>query len=210
MPSYARLASVGAVARAVVPAVRPGGPSLGERAGAVPRLVRATFSGEYTGVTKGRLVLMLAAAGYIVSPVDLIPEAVFPILGLADDALVLSWLATAVVEETEAFLAWERAQGAPTRSDARRLRRHGRTSARLAGPGRPAGPARERGDPPAATQTVPRRRRPLTPLRRRRGRRHDPRAPAPRSSTGSRGALVVHRIDARPVAVADGAGSVAA
>ena len=49
MSRNARLASVVAVARAVRLAVRPGGPSIGERAGAVPRLVRATFSGEYPG-----------------------------------------------------------------------------------------------------------------------------------------------------------------
>ena len=77
-------------------------------------MVRATFSGEYVGVSKGRLMLMLAAAGYLVSPLDLIPEAVLPIVGLADDALVLSWLATRLVEETEAFLEWEKGiVGAP-------------------------------------------------------------------------------------------------
>ena len=108
MSRNARIASVVAVARAVRMAVRPGGPSMGERAGAVPRMVRATFSGEYVGVSKGRLLLMLAAAGYLVSPLDLIPEAVLPIVGLADDALVLSWLATRLVEETEAFLEWEK------------------------------------------------------------------------------------------------------
>ena len=115
MSRNARIASVVAVARAVRLAVRPGGPSIGERAGAVPRMVRATFSGEYVGVSKGRLMLMLAAAGYLVSPLDIIPEAVLPIVGLADDALVLSWLATKLVEETEAFLAWENGtMGAPT------------------------------------------------------------------------------------------------
>ena len=108
MSRNARLASVVAVARAVRMAVRPGGPSMGERAGAVPRMVRATFSGEYVGVSKGRLLLMLGAAGYLISPLDLIPEAVLPIVGLADDALVLSWLATRLVEETEAFLDWEK------------------------------------------------------------------------------------------------------
>ena len=117
MSRNARIASVVAVARAVRLAVRPGGPSIGERAGAVPRMVRATFSGEYVGVSKGRLMLMLAAAGYLVSPLDLIPEAVLPIIGLADDALVLSWLATKLVEETEAFLEWEKGtMGAPAGS----------------------------------------------------------------------------------------------
>jgi uncharacterized membrane protein YkvA (DUF1232 family) len=110
MSRNARLASVVAVARAVRLAARPGGPSIGERAGSVPRMVRATFSGQYTGVSKGRLLLMLGAAGYIVSPIDLIPEAVAPVLGLADDALVLSWLATRFIEETERFLEWEAAE----------------------------------------------------------------------------------------------------
>lgn len=109
MARYARLASVAAVARAVRLAVRPGGPSMGERAGAVPRMVRATLSGDYLGVSKGRLALMVAAAGYLVAPIDVLPELFLPVLGLADDALVLSWLATRLVEETEAFLEWEKA-----------------------------------------------------------------------------------------------------
>lgn len=115
MARYARLASVAAVARAVRLAVRPGGPSMGERAGAVPRMVRATLSGDYVGVSKGRLALMVAATGYLIAPIDVLPELFLPVLGLADDALVLSWLATRLVEETEAFLEWEKARmGAPS------------------------------------------------------------------------------------------------
>ncbi len=160
MSRNARIASVVAVARAVRLAVRPGGPSIGERAGAVPRMVRATFSGEYVGVSKGRLMLMLAAAGYLVSPLDLIPEAVLPIIGLADDALVLSWLATKLVEETEAFLAWEKGtMGAPAGPT-------GGGSSRASGPGGYPGGAGGNdasgasGAPngstrPAAAQTVP-------------------------------------------------------
>ena len=56
MSSFARLASVGAVVRAVRLAVRPGGPSLGERAGALPRLVRATAKGDYRGTSPRVLV----------------------------------------------------------------------------------------------------------------------------------------------------------
>ena len=156
MSRNARIASVVAVARAVRLAVRPGGPSIGERAGAVPRMVRATFSGEYIGVSKGRLMLMLAAAGYLVSPLDIIPEAVLPIVGLADDALVLSWLATKLVEETEAFLAWENGtMGAPTGPT-------GTGSGGAAYPGSPGwtgatgGAGAQNGATrPAAAQTVP-------------------------------------------------------
>lgn len=106
-----RLVAVGAVVKAVRTAMRPGGPSLGERASAVPRLVRAVVAGDYVGVSKGRLLLLLAAAGYVVSPVDLVPEGVLGVIGMADDAMVLGWLATQLVEETEAFLAWERGRG---------------------------------------------------------------------------------------------------
>lgn len=115
MSSVKKFAAVAAVVKAARLAVRPGGPSLGERAGAVPRLVRATLSGQYTGVSKGRLALMLAATGYIISPIDIIPD-VIGLVGLADDAVVMSWLATRFVEETELFLEWERGQAAATRA----------------------------------------------------------------------------------------------
>jgi uncharacterized membrane protein YkvA (DUF1232 family) len=150
MSRNARIASVVAVARAVRMAVRPGGPSIGERAGAVPRMVRATLSGDYVGVSKGRLLLMLAAAGYLVSPLDLIPEAVLPIVGLADDALVLSWLATRLVEETEAFLEWEKGtMSAPTGSGGGAG--GGASYARGAGPSDASNGAAR----PGAAQTIP-------------------------------------------------------
>ena len=91
-------------------ASRPGGPALGERALAVPRLVRATLDGSYAGTTLGRLGLVAAAAAYVASPVDLLPESVL-VVGLADDAVVLTWAARAFVDETDRFLAWEAGQG---------------------------------------------------------------------------------------------------
>ena len=113
MASKIGMAGVMRLAKAVRLAVRPGGPTLGERAGALPRLVRATMRGEYHGITVGRLLMVAAAAGYLVSPVGLLPEALLGPLGLADDAMVLSWLATQLVQETEDFLTWER-QADPT------------------------------------------------------------------------------------------------
>lgn len=92
---------------------RPGAPSLAERVHAVPRLVRATAGGSYTGVTRGRLALVAAAVAYVVSPVDLLPELVLPFVGLADDALVISWAVRAFLEETDRFLDWELGQGLP-------------------------------------------------------------------------------------------------
>ena len=111
------LAYVGAVARALRLATRPGGPSLGERASALPRMVRAVTSGEYTGTSLSRLALVAAGIAYVVSPVDLMPEGLLGILGLADDAMVLGWVTTTLVEETEKFLSWEQSTGrAPHRT----------------------------------------------------------------------------------------------
>lgn len=99
------------LATAVRIATRPGGPSVMDRAQAVPRLVKAVRSGEYTGTSLGRLLMMLGAAGYLVSPVDLLPEGILGAFGLADDAMVGSWLAAQLVTETEEFLDWERRTG---------------------------------------------------------------------------------------------------
>ncbi len=97
-------ATVFAVARATS---RPGSASVVERAQCVPRLVRATLDRSYTGATPARLALVAAAAVYVASPVDLVPETVLPIVGLTDDALVLRWAVRAFVEETDRFLVWE-------------------------------------------------------------------------------------------------------
>lgn len=98
--------------RAARIAMRPGGPGLAARLRAVPRMVSATLSGRYDGLGKGPLALMLAAVAYVVSPVDLVPEGALLMLGLADDAMVLGWLAAALVGGTEDFLAWERGEPA--------------------------------------------------------------------------------------------------
>lgn len=94
--------------RAIRIAMRPGGPSLSTRLASLPRLVRASFAGRYAGPTASRLALIALAVAYIVSPVDLVPEGALLMLGVVDDAMVLGWLAAAVVTETESFLAWER------------------------------------------------------------------------------------------------------
>ncbi|WEV78634.1 DUF1232 domain-containing protein [Janibacter cremeus] len=86
----------------------PGAPGLWARVRAVPRMVRAVRSGRYTGLTSTRLMMLLAGVGYVVSPVDLVPEGFLLALGLVDDLLVIGWVATALMRETEDFIAWER------------------------------------------------------------------------------------------------------
>lgn len=96
------------------------GHGLGEQLRAVPRMLRAGLTGRYPGLDRRRVALMALAALYVVSPVDLVPAAAFLLLGLADDALVVTWLAGALLTEVDAFLDWEAARDgrtAPARPD---------------------------------------------------------------------------------------------
>ncbi|GAA0504486.1 hypothetical protein Ade02nite_28590 [Paractinoplanes deccanensis] len=102
-----RAAAFSALTKALVSGAR-GGPSLSKRIAAIPRMLKATASGKYDGGM--RLALMTAATVYVVSPIDVIPEAFLLVLGLADDAVMIAWLAGAVLAETERFLEWERQQ----------------------------------------------------------------------------------------------------
>lgn len=103
---WARLSSLGMALRA---AARPGAPGLVVRLRAVPRMLSASLQGRYAGLSAGRALGLVAAALYVVSPVDLVPEALFGVFGLADDAMLVTWLASSLLGDTEAFLAWESA-----------------------------------------------------------------------------------------------------
>ena len=100
-----RTAAFTALARALMSGAR-GGPSISKRLAALPRMLMATARGEYDGGL--RVALMAAATAYVVSPIDVIPEAFLLIVGLADDAVMITWLAGTVLSETERFLAWEK------------------------------------------------------------------------------------------------------
>ncbi|GIJ44838.1 hypothetical protein Val02_17240 [Virgisporangium aliadipatigenens] len=94
--------------KALLRAFKPGTPGLGRRLGALPRMVRATLRGQYDGGS--RLAMMAVSAAYIVSPIDLVPEGALLLIGLVDDAAVAAWFAGALLDETERFLAWEKAR----------------------------------------------------------------------------------------------------
>lgn len=99
-----RTAAFTALARALATGAR-GGPSLGERLAALPRMIRATARGEYDGGL--RLAMMTAATAYVLSPLDVVPELFLTVFGLVDDAVMVTWLAGSVLAETERFLEWE-------------------------------------------------------------------------------------------------------
>jgi uncharacterized membrane protein YkvA (DUF1232 family) len=104
-----RTAAFTALAKALMSGSR-GGPSIGKRVAALPRMIKATAKGEYDGGL--RVALMTAATLYVVSPIDAVPEAALLVFGLADDAVMITWLAGSVLSETERFLEWEKARAA--------------------------------------------------------------------------------------------------
>ncbi|WP_323101595.1 YkvA family protein [Intrasporangium sp. YIM S08009] len=111
MKAASRIKLAATVASVVRAATRPGAPGVGERVQAVPRLVRATLDHAYTGTSLRRLGLVAAAVAYVASPIDLVPEAILPVIGAVDDAVVLTWVVRAFFEETDRFIAWEIGQG---------------------------------------------------------------------------------------------------
>ena len=73
---------------------------------ALIRLVVAYARGLYRQIPVDKLVVVVAGLLYVVSPLDLIPDAL-PIAGFLDDAAVIGWVIKAVREELDAFREWE-------------------------------------------------------------------------------------------------------
>jgi uncharacterized membrane protein YkvA (DUF1232 family) len=95
---------------------KPGTPGIADRLKAVPRMLFARVRGRYTELSWGRLGLMAGAVGYVVSPIDLLPEAFLLLPGLLDDTVVVAWIAGSLLDETERFITWERGGKAPPAS----------------------------------------------------------------------------------------------
>jgi uncharacterized membrane protein YkvA (DUF1232 family) len=109
------MASTGrkAAAAAATAAAMSDGPSgFLTRLASIPRLVRDVLSGRYNGLSRRRLLLMLLGVVYVVSPVDLLPEALLTIPGLADDAAVATWLVASALGATTAYRIWENGRAA--------------------------------------------------------------------------------------------------
>jgi uncharacterized membrane protein YkvA (DUF1232 family) len=101
------------VAATAAAAAQDGPVGFAQRVAAFPRLVRDVLLGRYDGVSRGKLLMMVAAAIYIVSPIDVLPEALLTIPGLADDAVVAGWLLASVLGGTAAYVAWQEGQISP-------------------------------------------------------------------------------------------------
>jgi uncharacterized membrane protein YkvA (DUF1232 family) len=70
------------------------------------RLIKASMSGEYTGVPGTTVAAAVAVLIYFLSPIDLIPDFI-PVLGLLDDVALVAWFSTTLKTEMDKFQEWE-------------------------------------------------------------------------------------------------------
>lgn len=66
-------------------------------------------NGRYKEIPKETIVAVVAAIVYVVSPIDLIPDAI-PVVGYADDAALVSFVLSHVHKDIESYRNWKNAQ----------------------------------------------------------------------------------------------------
>jgi len=76
---------------------------------AMVRVVRDYQRAEYRDIPAAKLLVIIAAIIYFVSPFDVIPDWI-PVLGHIDDAFVVTLALKSVRGDLDAFMAWETAR----------------------------------------------------------------------------------------------------
>jgi uncharacterized membrane protein YkvA (DUF1232 family) len=76
---------------------------------AMVRVIRGYQRGEYRDITAPKLLIIIAAIIYFVSPFDVIPDWI-PVLGHIDDAFVVALALKSVRNDLDTFMAWETAR----------------------------------------------------------------------------------------------------
>ena len=106
-----------------------------EQAKTLIRMVGATLSGRYKGLSKGNLILITTAVLYFLSPLDLIPDAI-PFIGFVDDIAIIGWVLNSLGEELDKFASFEATGGADedyfADSNREKLRREHQSAQRAA------------------------------------------------------------------------------
>jgi uncharacterized membrane protein YkvA (DUF1232 family) len=76
---------------------------------AMVRVIRDFQRGEYRDMAAPKLLIIIAAIIYFVSPFDVIPDWI-PVLGHIDDAFVITLALKSVRSDLDTFMAWETAR----------------------------------------------------------------------------------------------------
>ena len=88
-------------------------PGVGEKLSHVPvliSLIRSYIRKEYTQLPLKSAAGILAGLIYVLSPVDLIPDAI-PVIGMVDDAAVIAFVWKMVEEDVADYQAWRESRG---------------------------------------------------------------------------------------------------
>lgn len=87
-------------------------PVVGPKLAYIPQLmllIGSYVNGEYRDISKGEIILIIAALIYFVSPIDVIPDG-FPIAGYLDDAAVVVVVMKWVNEDIDKYMEWREAR----------------------------------------------------------------------------------------------------
>ena len=69
-------------------------------------LVKSYVNGEYKEIPYNSIVAVIAALLYVISPIDIIPDAI-PVIGFADDAAAVAFCMKMIHDDLEKFKAWQ-------------------------------------------------------------------------------------------------------
>ena len=70
------------------------------------RMVKMWKKGEYP-MKSVDIILPLLGLLYVLSPIDLLPDFILPVIGIMDDLAVLSLAIPKLIKEVDKFLLWE-------------------------------------------------------------------------------------------------------
>lgn len=76
-------------------------------------LLHDFLSGDYREIARSSIALIVGALVYTIAPIDAIADCI-PVLGLADDALVISMAVGYLTADIVCYLAWKDADSDPT------------------------------------------------------------------------------------------------
>lgn len=85
---------------------------LGQRLAAVLPMLRDTFTGRWPGAPRVRILGGVAGLFYVLSPLDVLPEALLGPFGLGDDLALAAVAVAALLSSAESYLDARDAAGA--------------------------------------------------------------------------------------------------